>query len=611
MNSDMLHSFHIPVMGTGHSIDTAIRVAPFGISSVLSLVDDLLLERIRKYYCEKFEMPYEKIPRNAEDGRAKRTTAYLNMVGEIVKRRFEDIKSQPFFANNEKSKYFELLPDTSILKQSYRKLLSMDACSERDSLEAELTDKMQAGSIDVNIMVKLDKINYDKNSQPMSDEFSDAKAALRGFGNSTLRSSIVFSAGINQTLFSYMTQFRDFYRDELGELKKKIILKVSDFRSALIQGKFLAKKGLEVHEFRVESGLNCGGHAFPSNGHLLPTLLQEFKEKRQQLASQFWPIIEKFYKEKGWPLPESAKNETPILTVQGGIGNHGENERMLKGFGFERTGWATPFLLVPEATCIDEPTRNLLRTAGEDDVYLSESSPLNIPFNNIHNSGSEKWTQENISKGSPGSACPKGFLVSNNEFTELPICHASKEFQKQKLAEVEKLDVSEEKRERYREKVLAKQCICDHLGNGALIALGIQKVQASPQSICPGPNIAWFNRIYTLHEMVNHIYGRSQSLVPPERPHMFAKELVMYVDHFEKTIRDADLNSVREVKTLKEFKVNLDKGIGFCLEIAKGDPFGDENLSSIEPCVNNQKNRLEKLYAGFVAKLPQVATVSN
>ena len=27
-----IHSFHIPVMGTGHSVDTPIRVAPFGIS---------------------------------------------------------------------------------------------------------------------------------------------------------------------------------------------------------------------------------------------------------------------------------------------------------------------------------------------------------------------------------------------------------------------------------------------------------------------------------------------------------------------------------------------------------------------------------------------------
>ena len=69
--TDYFHTFHIPVMGTGHSVDTPIRVAPLGISSVISLVDDLLLEKIRKYYTSEFNLPYVKIPRDAEDGRAK------------------------------------------------------------------------------------------------------------------------------------------------------------------------------------------------------------------------------------------------------------------------------------------------------------------------------------------------------------------------------------------------------------------------------------------------------------------------------------------------------------------------------------------------------------
>ena len=40
------HYLHIPIMGTGFTIDTAIRVAKYGISSVLSLVDDLLIEQL-------------------------------------------------------------------------------------------------------------------------------------------------------------------------------------------------------------------------------------------------------------------------------------------------------------------------------------------------------------------------------------------------------------------------------------------------------------------------------------------------------------------------------------------------------------------------------------
>ena len=40
------HTFHIPVMGTGFTIDTPLRVAKYGITTVISLVDDLLIEQM-------------------------------------------------------------------------------------------------------------------------------------------------------------------------------------------------------------------------------------------------------------------------------------------------------------------------------------------------------------------------------------------------------------------------------------------------------------------------------------------------------------------------------------------------------------------------------------
>ena len=66
---------------------------------------------------------------------------------------------------------------------------------------------------------------------------------------------------MNPRLYGYIANFKDFFPDVNGKIKKKIVLKVSDYRSAIIQGKFLAKKGLWVSEYRIESGLNCGGHA--------------------------------------------------------------------------------------------------------------------------------------------------------------------------------------------------------------------------------------------------------------------------------------------------------------------------------------------------------------
>ncbi|HUV50813.1 MAG TPA: hypothetical protein VMW78_07340 [Anaerolineae bacterium] len=591
------HTFHIPVMGTGHSVDTPIRVAPLGITSVISLVDDILLEKIRKYYCNMYSMQYHRILKNAKDGRAKRITAYLETVGKIVQIKMENIKKQPFFKKNDKTKYFELLPDKSRLKTEYNKLLKMKEGLKKDFLAKDLTNRMLPGSIDVNIMVKLDRAYYD-NILTIIDEFSDAKAALRGYANSSLESAIVFSAGINQRLFDYITCFKDFYRDKTGKIKKKIILKVSDFRSALIQGKFLAKKGLEVYEFRIESGLNCGGHAFASNGILLPDLLKEFKEKRDDLMAKFQPLINKYYKKMEWEYPEKALSARPLITVQGGIGTHGENLRLRKYFGMDLTGWASPFLLVPEATCVDTSTQELLKHAGEKDLYLSDVSPIGIPFNNIRKSGSEIYTNKMIAKGTPGSMCTKGFLVSNIEFTQKPICLASRQYQKIKLEEIRNMDISDKEKEELSRKVVEKTCLCDHLGNGALIALGIAGEKNAPQSICPGPNIAWYNRLYSLNEMVDHIYGRGPSLVPSKRPHMFAAEIVMYVDYFKKLIDNSTCTHI-EIKEILSFKSNLEKGMDICLDIAKMKPYHGENLASIPPCVEEQRKRLRDIYASF------------
>lgn len=599
------HTFHIPVMGTGFSVDTPIRVAKFGIASVISLVDDLLLERIREHYHNVFGFPYKKILRYEEDGRAKRITAYLEMVQEIVSQNMDSLKNLSLAEHNDKSKYFELLPEESPLKLKYNYYMRATDARERSELERDLTNSMRAGSIDVNIMTKLDRLNVAKNGIPLSDEYSDAKAALRGYATSSLRSSIVFSAGLNQGLFNYMTQFRDFYRDETGEIKKKIVLKVSDFRSALVQGKVLAKRGLETHEFRIESGLNCGGHAFASNGYLLPSILKEFKEKRHQLVEECQPLVKQYYESVGREFPESAKNDTPVITVQGGIGTHGETQRLMKDFGMDRTGWASPFLLVPEATLVDPATRELLCSATENDLYLSEISPLGVPFNTVRGSGSLQWTNNRAEQGTPGSACPKGFLASNTEFTDQPICTASSQYQKAKLAEIEQCDLSDEKKQQLKQQTFVKTCLCDHLGNSALIELGIEKEQDAPQAICPGPNIAWFNRTYTLREMVDHIYGRGASLVPEERPHMFAKEIEMYVDYFERLVKLCT-GTKKELQTLREFKLNLEHGLDYCLLIATTEPYPGENLASIPPVAERQRKRLQIMNATLERMYPVV-----
>ena len=40
------HSLHIPLMGIGFTLETPLKVSQFGIDSVISLGDDILLEKL-------------------------------------------------------------------------------------------------------------------------------------------------------------------------------------------------------------------------------------------------------------------------------------------------------------------------------------------------------------------------------------------------------------------------------------------------------------------------------------------------------------------------------------------------------------------------------------
>jgi hypothetical protein len=281
------HTFHIPVMGTAFTADSPLKVAHYGINTVIALADDVLLERLRKYYSGLNNLFYEEIKNDTKDYRADRITAYLNMVKKIASEKFEEFTTTTQDKFLEVKKYFAMLPDTNEMKKEFNNLISNSFSFE--DLSDWLKENLSMGSIDVNIMTKVDKTNYFKKEE-LPSEYNDAHAGLRGYANSDLASSVIFSAGMNPRLYGYIAQFDDFFPDKNGYIKKKIILKVSDFRSAIIQGKFLAKKGLWISEYRIESGLNCGGHAFATDGYLMGPILAEFRDKRQELIDDTYAV---------------------------------------------------------------------------------------------------------------------------------------------------------------------------------------------------------------------------------------------------------------------------------------------------------------------------------
>ncbi len=561
------HTFHIPVMGIGFTLDTPLMVSQYGIDSVVSLVDDILIEKIRKMYCGKYGVLYEEISNKSTDYRAERITSYLNLMNDLAKKKIEELKNVTLEKRDELVKHFSMMPDSSAIKQEFKSLT--DKFFNVAEIGKWLKDNLSMGSIDVNIMTKLDRQNYVKDEK-LPNEYNDAHAALRGYANSDLCSSLILSAGMNPRLYTYLESFEDFRPDANGDIKKKIVLKVSDYRSALIQGKFLAKKGLWVSEYRIESGLNCGGHAFATDGYLMGPILEEFREKRQELAESVHAVLVQSLTRKECPIPEAI---LPMkFSAQGGVGTSDEHELLLDHYGVDSVGWGTPFLLVPEATTVDPETRGRLIEAKEKDLYLSNISPLGVPFNSLRTNTKDIDKLIKVSEGRPGSSCPKKYVSLNTEFTDKPICVASRQYQHLKLKSLEESNLTSEEFERETAKVVEKSCICVGLGTSSLLANDLNtRVEGAGVSICPGPNLAYFSKEMSLTEITDHIYGRGNVISRDDRPNMFIKELGIYIDYLKDKVADTKASmDAKQKKYLSGFSENLMQGVDYYRSLFDG-----------------------------------------
>jgi hypothetical protein len=551
------HKFHIPVLGTGFTIDTCAKVARYGIASVMSIVDDELIERMRSVYSGYMGVEYTPIKRNEHDFRAKRITSYMNMLNDVIQKQFRKLCESAFAPDSEITHYFSLLPEGR-LRNLYKEMIDCRDTNEKLKKQEELRSAINPGSIDVNIMTKLDN-NLDRNGSPREKYMSDALAALRGFALSDVDGGLVLSAGMNRSLFNYFNQFSDFLPDENNYLKKRVILKVSDYRSAAAQGKYLARKGIWVSEYRVESGLNCGGHAFATKGFLAGPILEEFRINRSGLLEESHKMLQKALGKANQFVPVEPLDL--CITYQGGLGTAVEQDMLLKYYELDGTGWGSPFLLVPEAVNIDAEHISKLEKAGVNDIFLSEASPLGIPFWNLRNSGSELDRQRKISEGNPGSSCPKGYLALAQDAIGKPLCQAMRKFQRSSREEIEK-ETQPTRMTRLLEMLEAKACICHDL-SGTVARITGYDTHASP-AICPGPNIAYFTSKAALEEMINHIYGRIMLPIRSERPHVFLKECSIYIEKLRTEIADFNIDILPgAAEQFEEYRNNLLEGMEY------------------------------------------------
>ena len=553
------HTFHIPVMGIGFSIDTPVKVAPYGITSTLSLADDILIEKMRAFYCKKFNREYIPITESVDDHRALRITAYLNLIHEIVGLRFSELKkklSKDKTALTDYLSQFPALPENKTLPEQF-----VQSFTSEEEITAWLENNLHSGSIDVNIMTKLDKPNY-KGNQKLPSSDNDAHAALRGFANSDLQASIVFSAGFNIGLFAYIESFSVFFPDTDGHFKKRIVVKVSDYRSALVHGKFFAKKGLWISEYRIESGLNGGGHQFPTQGHLMGPILEEFQMKRHELLDITRTLYKEAKQQKGIEVNENKLHF--LLSAEGGVATGDEHRFLLDKYLLDSVGWGTPFLMVPEATNVDAYTLDLLKAAKKDDVVLSNISPLNVLFHSLKGNSKDIEKEQNIARGTPGSACPKKYLALNTEFTQKEVCTASRVYQKKKIEELQEKALSETETAMEYAKIVDKSCICVGLGTSALLVNDLDNsAEGDGVSMCPGPNIAYFDSTYSLSEMLNHIYNKKPIVTNQKTPHSFLRELELYIKYIKEKINSTPEPTTKQSAYFTGFLDNLTSGINY------------------------------------------------
>jgi hypothetical protein len=300
-------------------------------------------------------------------------------------------------------------------------------------------------------------------------------------------------------------------------------------------------------------------------------ILEEFKQKKEELIEQVHQVLDDAL--EGLGRKRLSKPLNLLVTAQGGVGTANEHNLLLDNYNVDLVGWGTPFLLVPEAVNVDAESFKILSEAGTKDLYLSDISPIGVPFNSVRGNTKDVEKDGKIADGKPGSTCPSQFLkIYNTEFTDKPICVASRQYQKLKVLELEGKNLPEAEHQKAYDKITVKSCICAGLVMTAYSENDLLKrSDGTGVSLCPGPNLAYFSKESTLHEMVDHIYGRRNVLNDTYRPHMFVKELGMYIDYLNKEIIEEPLQSLnaKRVKYFVGFKANLNSGIEYYENLLK------------------------------------------
>jgi hypothetical protein len=82
--------------------------------------------------------------------------------------------------------------------------------------------------------------------------------------------------------------------------------------------------------------------------------------------------------------------------------------------------------------------------------------------------------------------------------------------------------------------------------------------------------------------MVDHIYGRIPSLVPEHRPHTFAAELTLYLEHLDRLRASVHPENPKDMEKLQTFRANLAASLSWYRQwLSSRSALDGENLFSL------------------------------
>ena len=109
--------------------------------------------------------------------------------------------------------------------------------------------------------------------------------------------------------------------------------------------------------------------------------------------------------------------------------------------------------------------------------------------------------------------------------------------------------------------------------------------------------MAYFKEEVSLSDMVKHIYGNTNVMTHVNRPHVFIKELQLYIAYLKNDITDVSLGIITsgQIKKWNSFRNNLSAGIQYYMNLFANTTYFKTDTLNIQQQLNQYQTELNDI----------------